>query len=39
MGIILTEPIVWALMVIPLIVRMLKFFKTIPKEEQEIGAV
>lgn len=33
MGIILTEPIVWALMVIPLIVRMLKFFKTIPKEE------
>lgn len=35
MGIILTEPLVWAPMVVPLILRMLKFFKTIPKEEAE----
>ncbi|MCM1334439.1 MAG: MATE family efflux transporter [Bacteroides sp.] len=32
MGIILTEPLVWAPMVVPLIVRMVKFFKTIPRE-------
>lgn len=29
MGIILTEPIVWALMVIPLIVQMVRFFKKV----------
>lgn len=33
MGIILTEPIVWVVMAIPLYVQVFRFFKTIPKEE------
>ncbi len=34
MGIILTEPIVWAFMVIPLIVKMLKFFRKNPSDNE-----
>lgn len=32
-GIILTEPIAWTVMIIPLVVKMLKFFKTIPQKD------
>lgn len=36
MGIILTEPIVWILMVIPLVFQVLRFFKSIPREEESV---
>ena len=35
MGIILTEPIVWVVMAIPLYVQVFRFFKKIPKEKEE----
>ena len=36
MGIILTEPIVWILMVIPLVFQVLRFFKSIPREQESV---
>lgn len=34
MGIILTEPLVWIVMTIPLVIQVIRFFKKIPKEDR-----
>lgn len=36
MGIILTEPIVWVVMTIPLIIQVIRFFGKIPKEDSAV---